>query len=88
MPLEELIQLLTARLFTPFRIHVSDGSHHDVLHPAQCMPLAQSLLVGVPGNNLPDLAWARYVNIALIHIAKLELLPPAPTTSGNGAASQ
>lgn len=84
MPLEEIVKLLTVRIFVPFRIHVSDGTHHDVMHPSQCFPLARSIHVGVPSKHLQPPAWATYVNIALIHIAKLEPLQGASAPSGNG----
>jgi hypothetical protein len=88
MPLEEILRYLSTRIFTPFRIHVSDGSHHDVMYPSQCLPFARSIIVGIPSEGMHPLVMSNYVNIALIHIAKLELLTAPAAASGNGPVSQ
>jgi hypothetical protein len=86
MPLEELLTLLRARPFIPFRIHLSDGSSHDVRYMEMCLPLARSVVVGIPGPQLPPLVADRYVNIALAHVTRLEPLPAAVSQEGTGAA--
>ena len=75
------------RMFRPFRIHITDGSHHDVLHPQQCVVLPRSIIVGQPGTNLPTIVVTDYVDIALIHITKLEPLQSPSSPSGDGEAS-
>jgi hypothetical protein len=83
MPLEEILILLRAKPFAPFRIHVTEGTCYDVTHPEACMPLARSLVIGIPGGpQLPSGVFDRYSSVALIHVTRLEPLPLP--TGGNG----
>ena len=82
MPLEEIIRLLEAREFKPFRVHVSDGVAYDVRERWQVLPLARSVIIGFPGPTLPPHVAGDYVNIALIHITRLE--PINLPNEGNG----
>ncbi len=86
MPLQDLIQMLRRQPFQPFRVHISDGSSYEVRHPELCMPGARSVLIGMPAVGIPELAYERYVDIALAHITRLEPLPPGVPAPGNGQA--
>jgi hypothetical protein len=75
VPLQELLNLVRARPFVPFRIYITDGSHYDVSHPDAVMAFARSVVVGVGaaagnGAGVPD----HPVIIALVHITRLEPL--------------
>ncbi len=84
MPLEEIVRLLEARVFQPFRVHVSDGVSYDVRERWQVLPMARSIIIGFPSQSLPAHVAGDYVNIALVHITRLE---PLPQTQGNGQAA-
>jgi hypothetical protein len=83
MPLEEITRMLQARVWTPFRVHVTDGVSYDVLERWQVLPLARSIIIGFPAHNLPSQVAGDWVNITLIHITRIEPIMPTPT-AGNG----
>ncbi len=84
MSQEDLRDLLRARPFQPFRLHLTDGSHYDVMHPELVIPFKQVALVAVGGQpelGLPE----RAVTVSLLHILREE---PLETVSGPGQSSQ
>jgi hypothetical protein len=84
MPLEDLIRLLHAAPFEPFRIYVTDGAHYDIRHRELCMPGARSIAIGIRDTTLSHIVYERLVQVALVHITRLEPLPV--THGGNGQA--
>lgn len=82
MPLEELLRVLRRRPFHPFRVYITDGSSYEVRHPELCMPGARAVIIGLPSSAYPEPVYDRIVDIDLLHITRLEPLPP--TTGGNG----
>lgn len=48
MPLEDILAFLRRRPFVPFRIHLTDGSAHEVRHPEMLMAGARSVAISVP----------------------------------------
>jgi hypothetical protein len=82
MPLEEIVALLRARPFEPFRIQVDDGASYEVRHPEQVIPLARSLIVAVGAH--PDQGYCdRADRVALVHVTRLEPLAPTGTSGQN-----
>lgn len=85
MPLEELTRLLQPRMFKPFRISCTDGASYDITHSHQCISSARSVVIGIPGDNLPLLVSADWTIFDLVHITRIE---PLKTGSlGNGHPS-
>lgn len=84
--LEAIKKLLAARIFVPFRVHITDGSSLDVKHPSHCKPLARTVLIGVAASGAIEAAALRTITVALIHITKLEPLDFTSAPSGNGVA--
>jgi len=75
---EDILGLLRARPFEPFRIHMSDGSAFVIRHPELAMVERSKVLVGVPGPKGPDSPVERTVFCALIHITRVEKLDGTP----------
>lgn len=64
-------QLLEARPFVPFAVHLSSGQTHQVRYPG-CALLTRTRLV------ITDPDADRIAVCALLHIASVEMLQPAP----------
>lgn len=76
MPLEELRRLVLQQPFVPFRLHVSDNVHYDVVHRDMIMLGARSVTVGIPAPDDPGL-YNHVAVVALVHITRLEPLAPS-----------
>jgi hypothetical protein len=84
---DDIRRKLTARPFRPFRLYVLENTVYEVRHPEQVQVTTSTLELHLPnpesGSALPE----RQVTLALLHITKLEPIPPAATPSGNGAGT-
>jgi hypothetical protein len=84
MRIQEILALIRARPFVPFRIHLLDGRTYEVLHPELVMPGARSILVGFNANPaLPYFDAGRHEILSLLAISSLEPVSAAKP-SGNG----
>ncbi len=77
---EDILRFLRARPFEPFRIHMSDGSTFEVMHPELAIVERSTVLVGVPGPLGPDGPVDRTVFCSLVHITRAEKLNGATST--------
>lgn len=75
---DDLLELLRAAPFEPFRIHLSDGAVFEIRHPDMAIVQRSKVTIAVPGPKRPDGPAERTVNCALVHITRTEML--------NGAA--
>jgi hypothetical protein len=66
MKREDLETFLRRRPFTPFRLHFSNGSTHDITHPEGVLVSERVVAISV-GDSI----WT----VALLHIAEMEPLP-------------
>jgi hypothetical protein len=88
MPPQDLLQALRRRPFLPFRLHVSDGTVHDVRHPELLLVAPGSAVVGMPSASLPFPQVERYEIVDLAHVVGLEpLQTPAAQGDGSGGGS-
>jgi hypothetical protein len=71
---DDLLELLRAAPFEPFRIHLSDGVAFEIRHPDMAIVQRSKVTVAVPGSEGPDGPAERTVNCALVHITRTELL--------------
>jgi len=78
---DDVLQLLRARPFQPFRISLSDGQQYDVRHPDIAIVSRSTVLLGIPGPRGPDGPVERVVTCALVHITRMEVLNGAATGS-------
>ncbi len=71
---EDILRLLRAKPFEPFRISLSDGTEYEVRHPELAIVGRSTVVVGVPGPEGTAGPVERMVNCALIHITRTERL--------------
>ena len=77
---EQIRELLRARPFQPFRIHVNDGRHFNVKHPEFCMVWGQLVVVGVVAKDTD----AHHVtHIQLSNITSVDIVADLPTAQAS-----
>ena len=82
---QDLVEELRKRPFEPFRIHTTDGASYDIRHPEWVMVSPTRVVIFVPLTGQPHPIFDRSDSVALIHVTRLEPLPPvASSTDGNG----
>lgn len=66
-------ELLQARPFRPFRLTLSDGSHHDILHHDMAWVTRHTVDIGIhlDADGLTE----HLARCSILHITKLEHLP-------------
>jgi hypothetical protein len=70
---KQLRELLQAEPFKPFRICMSDGTHHDITNHDMAWVTKNSIEIGL---NVDAEGFAEYVvRCAILHITKLEDIP-------------
>ncbi|MBC8876781.1 MAG: hypothetical protein H8E44_45720 [Planctomycetes bacterium] len=77
---QELVEVLTAQPFRPFRMYVSDGATYVIRHPDLVWVSPSSAYVGAPEGDRPGPAIERLNIVDLGHITRLERIEQ-PTTS-------
>lgn len=87
---DDVLEMLLAQPFIPFRIHLTDGMHYDVRHPELVKVERSKATVFFHRNENPLDLVLRKEAVALLHINRLEPLeaptPPATQANGEGAA--
>ncbi len=78
---DDVLHLLRARPFQPFRISLSDGKQYEVRHPEIAIVSRSTVLVGIPGSRGLDEPVEQVVTCALIHITRMEVLDGASTAT-------
>ncbi len=76
----ELLQIVRARPFVPFRIFMSDGTVYEVRHPDMVIISLSMAVVGYPDPSHPGVS-ARMDIISLRYIVRLEFIPE-PAAAG------
>ncbi len=71
---DDILELLRAQPFEPFRICLTDGATYDIRHPDMAIVQRSRVTVAVPGPRGPDGPAERTVNCALLHITRTEAL--------------
>lgn len=82
---EELLELLRVRPFGPLRLFLTDSKTSDISHPEQVIVSRGRVDVGRGAS--PDGVVERVDHIALIHIVRVEVLPPVTAGSGPDQAN-
>ncbi len=78
---DDVLKLLRARPFQPFRISLSDGQEYEVRHPEMAIVSRSTVLVGIPGSRGLDEPVEKVVTCALVHITRMEILDGASTAT-------
>ncbi|MBM3878219.1 MAG: hypothetical protein FJ387_00610 [Verrucomicrobia bacterium] len=74
---KQIRDLMESKPFRPFRICMSDGSHHDITNHDAAFVTKNTVEVGL---NLDADGFAEYVTrCSILHITRLEDLPEAVT---------
>jgi hypothetical protein len=86
MRLEDIRALTRATPFRPFRVYLTTGETYDVHHPDMLLATlgAAHISAPSPGGTSNDYGSVRIVS--LVHIVKIEYLPPASPVGSNGMA--
>ena len=71
MAASELLSLVRARPFVPFRIVTSDGTTYEVRHPELVMVGIATAVVGYPDPKQPG-GYERFDIVYIRHIVRLE----------------
>lgn len=79
MGANDLLNVLRARPFVPFRIVMTDGVTYEVRHPEMLLLSTTTAVVGYPDPANPSIA-QRYDIISLRLIIRLEPMIPAAAT--------
>jgi hypothetical protein len=83
MRAEHLRVFLSQQPFVPLRLHLSDGSAHEIRHPELALVTRTFVRIAYPAADPMTLAADGAVFVVLRHITRLELLIPAPPASAN-----
>jgi hypothetical protein len=85
MTAEKVREFIRQRPFRPFRIFMSDGSSHDVLHPEFAALTRREVWVLVPQGDeeIPD----RAVLCDLLHVTRIEPTPQAKSKQRRGRSN-
>jgi hypothetical protein len=81
---EEILQFLRERPFRPFRIHLTNGTVHEIRHPEMAVVTATSVIIGVAESDSPEPLLRDYVVVSLLHVAPAEPLPSPATSQSTG----
>jgi hypothetical protein len=85
---ERLLQLLARRPFRPFRLHLSNGIQHTIVHPEQAVLTGAHVDLSVPNSPVTEQTPIDSVFVALIHVVQIEPLPAPPAATMDGANGQ
>ncbi len=76
---DDITKFLRRQPFSPFRITTTIGETFDIPHPDMAVVSQNIIAVGLPHDGNEDSGIADFiVNLALMHIVKIEPLPKTP----------
>ena len=80
MRAEEFLALLRRKPFVPMRVHMSDGTWHDIKHPEMAAVSKHAVVILIGPNydeGIPaDYAWCSWLHVTQVQdIARLRRLP-------------
>ena len=74
---EELRDMVRRRPFQPFRVHLDDGRHYDVLYPQATLVSRTTMLIGFPDPAAKPALEFDGVHVSPSIIMSVEMLPTA-----------
>jgi hypothetical protein len=70
---DDIRELLADEPFTPFRLHLTDGSRYDVRHRDALVLGQTKLILGLPSDHASwERPYDRFAHITLLHINRIE----------------
>src|SRR5882672_4822592 len=90
--LNDMLALLNARPFTPFRLYMSDGSTVTIPSRELVFPGRRLAVIGILDPEHPDEGYDRWTTAYYMHVTRHELLNPsampfAAPPNGSGSPS-
>jgi hypothetical protein len=76
MPPADLLLMLRAQPFIPFRIHLDDGTVYEIRHPELVLLSVASALIAFPDPDHPGLNRSWEI-VSLRHMVRLECIESA-----------
>jgi hypothetical protein len=73
---DDVIEMLRERPFRPFRFYLSDGTVYEIRHAELVKVGRTKILIFFPVVDDPYAVFERYVSVSLLHITRLEPVPP------------
>jgi len=70
------LQIVDARPFTPFRLHMSDGGVIDVVSRELVLPGRRMAVIGLLDPGQSDSYYDRWTTASYMHVTRHEMLPP------------
>jgi hypothetical protein len=83
---EDLLELLRARPFKPFRIHMTDGQSYEIVHPEAAMVLRSRAIVGLRPHPARGYFEASE-GLSLLHIVRTSEIPAAGSEAASSPAN-
>lgn len=80
----DLLRLLLAQPFVPFRLYVLENTVFEVRHPELANVGRATLTIHVPKANPPFPTGMQPVILSLRHITRIEVLPSPKGVGSNG----
>lgn len=84
---EDIRDLTRAAPFEPFRVFLTSGETLDVWHPDMIIATPGAAHIAEVSPNGPRDAAERVKIVSLVHIMKIEKLPPSVHSTVNGHSS-
>ncbi len=86
---DDLRNLLNARPFVPFRLHLSEGNPIEVRSQEVVLPGRRFAIIGLLDPDATDTAFDRWAVIWYLHVTRVEMLGmgPPPFSTPPGAAN-
>jgi hypothetical protein len=73
---DDIVEMLKEKPFRPFRIFLSDGTVYEIRH-AELVKVGRSkAMIFFPAVDEPHAVFERYIAVSLLHITRLEPVPP------------
>ena len=83
---DEFVKFVRTKPFRPYRIRLTDGRCHDIVHPDMAVLVGfGSLIVGVPAKDKQKPDVEEEILISLTHVTQVEFVEfPEAADSHNG----
>lgn len=72
--MKDILELANRKPFQPFRIHLSDGTSHDVPHPEMLKVSTNTVILFIPKAKYNFVAFDDYKTLSILHMTQLETI--------------
>jgi hypothetical protein len=84
MRIEDMRALTRAAPFRPFRVYLTNGETYDIHHPDMLLATLGAVHIAAPTPGGPPNDGGSVRIVSLVHIVKIEYLPPVSPVNSNG----